>query len=138
MSGREEGVIIVVWRRAPTLEVLLLHRSRFGSGFEGDWAWTTPGGGRELDEPPAEAAARELLEETGLELHLARVPSEIVGSQPDLDVAVFAAEAPGDARIMLSDEHDEFEWVGLDGLTRCLPSWVHDAYREVLQKLALV
>jgi 8-oxo-dGTP pyrophosphatase MutT (NUDIX family) len=91
----------------------------------------TPGGGREPGEPPAQAAARELSEETGLALELVPAESESAASQPGIDLAVFTADAP----IVLSDEHDAYEWVGVDGLSRCLPDWVQHAYREVLQQL---
>jgi 8-oxo-dGTP pyrophosphatase MutT (NUDIX family) len=137
MSKREEGVVIVVWRRTPAVRVLLLHRSQFGSEFDGDWAWTTPGGGREPGEDPAAAAARELFEETGLALDCEPVQSEIARDQPGIDVAVFAAEAPADAIVLLSEEHDRYEWVGSESLTRCLPAWVHELYHDVLRTVGL-
>ena len=55
----------------------------------------------------------------------------------DIDVAMFAAEAHADAAVSLSDEHDRYAWVGPDDLTRCLPTWVHQSYSEVLAKLGL-
>ena len=45
--------------------VLLLHGSDPTTPERGAW-WITPGGGLEVGELPAQAAARELLEETGL------------------------------------------------------------------------
>lgn len=132
MHGPEEGVAVVVWRRSPSLEVLLLHRSRFGSGFEGDWAWTTPGGARRHGEAWPEAAARELVEETGLVLECRAVHSDVAARRPGLEVRVFVAESPVGATVVLSDEHDRYEWVGVDELSRCLPMWVHEMYREVL------
>jgi len=132
VTDTTSGVAIVVWRRAPQLEVLLLHRSVFGEGFAGDWAWTTPGGAREPDEPPAATAARELFEETGLRLTCRPVRSLVGASQPDVDVDVFAAEARHDEAIRLSDEHDRFDWVQPEDLDRCLPPWVGEMYREVI------
>jgi 8-oxo-dGTP pyrophosphatase MutT (NUDIX family) len=137
VSEREAGVVIVVWRRSPEIEVLVLHRSHFGGEFEGDWAWTTPGGGRETGEHPQDAAQRELKEETGLMLACEAVSSAIALTQRDIEVSVFAVEAPTDAQIMLSDEHDRFEWVHPNELTRCLPAWVHTMYMEALSDLEL-
>lgn len=133
MTDTSSGVAIVVWRRAPQLEVLLLHRRVFGEGFNGDWAWTTPGGGREPDEPPATTAARELHEETGLHLSVRPVRSRVAAAQSEVDVDVFIAEAGVDSAIRLSDEHDRYEWVQPANLDRCLPTWVGEMYLEVLR-----
>lgn len=133
VTDTSSGVAIVVWRRRPRLEVLLLHRSVFGETFAGDWAWTTPGGAREPGEPPAETAARELHEETGLRLPCVPVQSRVAAEQPEIDVDVFAAEAGEDQSLRLSDEHDRFEWVQPDGLDRCQPDWVKEMYLEVLE-----
>ena len=122
----------MVWRRAPQLEVLLLHRSLFGEAFVGDWAWTTPGGACEPDEPSAATAARELYEETGLKLSCIPVCPRGAAAQPEIDVDVFAAEADAGANVRLSHEHDRYEWVKPDDLHRCLPVWVGEMYREVL------
>ena len=115
------------------MEALLLHRSLFGENFTGDWAWTTPGGAREPDEQPAATAARELYEETGLRLTCRPVRSSVAEAQREIEVDVFVAEATGDAQVRLSEEHDRYEWVRLDDLDRCLPAWVGQMYREVLE-----
>jgi 8-oxo-dGTP pyrophosphatase MutT (NUDIX family) len=127
------GVAIVVWRRSPQLEVLLLHRSAFGESFAGDWAWTTPGGARHPGEPAATAATRELFEETGLTVACTPLASRVAAAQPGIDVAVFAAEVHTGQSICLSDEHDRAEWVQLDDLGRCHPTWVQEMYLEVLE-----
>lgn len=121
-----------MWRRSPELGVLLLHRSVFGESFDGDWAWTTPGGAREPDEPPPVTARRELYEETGLTLTCKPVDSQVAAAHPEIDVDVFTAEADGAAIVRLSHEHDRYEWVRPGDLQRCLPSWVGEMYREVL------
>lgn len=136
MQGRETGVAIIVWRRAAgNLETLVLHRSLFPPDYSGDWAWATPGGGREVGESARGAATRELREETGLAVECRAVTSTVAAGLADIDVFVFEAEAPADATIELSDEHDRFEWVRTSELSRCLPSWVSAMYREVLEQL---
>jgi 8-oxo-dGTP pyrophosphatase MutT (NUDIX family) len=136
VTDTSSGVAVVVWRRAPQLEVLLLHRRVFGEAFVGDWAWTTPGGAREPDEPPEAAAARELYEETGLRLRCRPVRSRVAAAQSGIDVEVFAAEGKADSTVVLSDEHDRYEWVPADELDRCLPRWVGEMYREVVESVS--
>lgn len=138
MSQREAGVSVLAWRRSPKVEVLLLHRSHFGTEFDGDWAWTTPGGGRKVDEAPQDAAERELREETGLSLACVAVDSLVADAQQAIEVSVFAVEVPADARVCLSAEHDRYEWVRPNELARCLPEWVREMYVEVLGVLELV
>ena len=92
---------------------------------EGDWAWTSPAGARQPGEAPSAAARRELLEEVGLELPLTGPLAHLTD-----DVALFAAEAPADAEIVLDAEHDRYEWVTLEeGVRRCLPAVVGKALR---------
>src|SRR5919199_5477595 len=112
-------VAVVVWRHAPERdgrEYLVLHRHHEGAEYAGDWAWTPPAGARQPGEAAEAAARRELREEVGLALPLTAIPS---GSD---DVALFAAEAPADAELVLDPEHDRYEWVPLDAaVARCLP-----------------
>jgi 8-oxo-dGTP pyrophosphatase MutT (NUDIX family) len=119
------AVAIVVWRWGNQgREFLLLHRmAPGGPDYEGDWAWTPPAGARQPGEPPDAAAARELREETSLDLQITPLPE----AAPSDNVALYLAQAPSDAAVGLDEEHDRFEWVSLeDALTRCLPAVVAD------------
>jgi 8-oxo-dGTP pyrophosphatase MutT (NUDIX family) len=77
----------------------------------------------ENGESAEETAARELREETGLELPLTLVRAA--------EWSLFSADAPHDAAVILSDEHDRYEWISLEeACGRCLPALVGDAIRE--------
>lgn len=110
------GAMIVVYRRTtgPAPEFLLLHRAHNGPEFDGDWAWGPPGGARYPGEAIDVCAARELLEETGLPLVVQCVETE------SADWLVYLAEAPGDADIQLSDEHDRHVWLQFDEAATCI------------------
>ena len=114
------GAAVVVWRRGPDggREWLVLRR-RYAAGPE--WRWTPPSGLRERGESHDECALRELLEETGLELEVARTPC---GSD---DWPVYAAGAPARAQVRIDQEHDDFAWLPLEeAVGRCLPQLVAD------------
>ena len=102
-SGREYplrpvvGVGVVVWHRE---QVLLVRRGkppRVGH-------WSLPGGAQELGETVAEAARREVLEETGLEVEVGEVLATVDLIERDGDrvryhytLIDFSAEALGPA-----------------------------------------
>ena len=103
-------------------EVLVLHRSPAQGGY-----WHVVAGGVEAGETPAEAAARELLEETGLVAEvsagieateycyaLTEEPAERRNrydpSVAQVEVTCFAAAAPDDWEPTLDWEHDAHLW----------------------------
>jgi 8-oxo-dGTP pyrophosphatase MutT (NUDIX family) len=98
---------VVVWRDGERgREVLVVHRlAPGGPGYEGEWAWTPPSGARQPGETADEAARRELREETGLAL----TPVPVAG--PSDEVALYVAEAPPGAEVVVDAEHDRFEWL---------------------------
>ena len=120
----QSGASAIVWRRgAGGPEVLLLHRAVHGPDYEGDWAWCPPGGGLDPGETHAECARRELHEETGLALELTRLA---IGN----GFAAHIAELTLEQEIVLSAEHDRYEWVPIDdALGRCAPEAVVDTLR---------
>jgi 8-oxo-dGTP pyrophosphatase MutT (NUDIX family) len=126
------GAAVVVWRRTEeAIEWLVMHRAVFDPDFAGDWAWGPPGGGCLSSETAAECAARELREETAID-------ALCVATDCGNDLAdVFHAEAPADAEIELTFEHDAYRWLPLDeARALCLPAYVGDQLACVAALLA--
>jgi 8-oxo-dGTP pyrophosphatase MutT (NUDIX family) len=128
-SSIPHGAAVVVFRRIfDRIEYLLLHRAWRGRDYQGDWAWGSPGGTREAWEDAASCAHRELLEETGLDLYCRPVP---VGSET---VALFVAEAPHTAEVVLSHEHDAYLWVDArTAVAKCLPKEVSADLLQIIR-----
>ncbi len=125
------GAAILVWRRSERVEWLLLHRAHHGPEYAGDWAWGPPAGARQPDEPVEECARRELLEEADLDLLTEPTPC---GTE---DWLVFAAEAPTDAEVSLSAEHDALRWATTEEAQQlCLPRSVGDSFACVAALIA--
>jgi hypothetical protein len=121
------GVAVIVSRPGPNgREYLVLHRGHRGADYAGEWAWGPPAGARAPGEPPDACARRELLEETGLALEC-----EPTGCGGD-EWAVYAAEAPSGAAVVLSAEHDSFAWLLLEeAAALCVPAHVGNQLRAV-------
>ncbi len=120
MTRRPVEVIVVVRRpRERLAETLVLLRSPERGGY-----WNLPAGGVEWDEDPAEAAARELREETGLdapvldlglELTYSLVGKtererEVYGAAATVQLRCFVADAPPSFEPVLDHEHVEHRW----------------------------
>jgi 8-oxo-dGTP pyrophosphatase MutT (NUDIX family) len=125
-AGVDFVAVYVVRHRADGVaEALQLRRTpgRFLGG-----AWSFPGGHVEEGESAAQAAVRELTEETGLTpgdlqrfAHLSHVETIYT---PSFDSVVhragFFAEVAGDAKIRLNEEHADARWIERGDIRRCV------------------
>jgi lipoyl(octanoyl) transferase len=101
---RTQEVLIVVQRGD---EFLVVHRSP-----ENDAYWHQIAGGVEEGETFAEAAARELQEETGLDATVE--PLDAPFDYEGVRVETFLASAPADWEPTLDWEHDDYRWLRRD------------------------
>ncbi|WP_130797582.1 NUDIX hydrolase [Streptomyces otsuchiensis] len=107
----------VLWRRRPAdggVEVALVHRPRYDD-------WSHPKGKLMAGESPAQAAVREVLEETGMRCVLgARLPTTryTAEDRPKI-VSYWEAEATGGAFVP-NDEVDRVLWLAPDAARRHL------------------
>ena len=105
---------------------LVLRRSEVQGGY-----WHGVAGGIEDGESPAEAAARELAEETGL----VAVPADLERSYvyDGVTVHCFVTDAPAGWEPVLDWEHDEVRWCTVDEADALL-HWPEP--REVLHEVS--
>ncbi len=127
------GTTILVYRwKQGQVEFLVLHRVYNGLEYDGDWAWTPPSGARFPGENVDVCARRELGEETGLALDMEKTD---FGTE---DWLVYLAEAPPEAGITLSPEHDRWTWCPAEEAQRiCRPAAVGEPIRLAGEYLAL-
>ena len=107
--------------------VLLVRRA--GEPFRG--LWTLPAGFVNSGEDPAEAAARECLEETGLRVRVTHVFDIVAGREHPRGadfVIVYQAEVLG-GEMAANDDADAVEWFDKNNL----PSLAFRATQKVLQ-----
>jgi 8-oxo-dGTP pyrophosphatase MutT (NUDIX family) len=118
VRGGFEAAVFVARRQRR--EILVCRRSAALGGY-----WHTIAGGVEPGETAAQAALRELCEETGLEAELAAPTTQLVyplaeepperrarydPSLTDIQVDCFLVDAPDDWEPLLDHEHDEYRW----------------------------
>ena len=116
------GVLVIQRER-----VLLVRRA--GEPFRG--LWTLPAGFVNSGEDPAEAAARECLEETGLSVRVTRVFDIIAGKEHPRGadfVIVYAAEIIS-GEMQAEDDADAVDWFAKSNL----PPLAFRATQKVLQ-----
>ena len=133
MTRREE-VVLVVHRPGP--EFLVLLRSPESHGY-----WHLVAGGIEDGEAPAEAALRELDEETALEpLRFEPLPLVLAYSRDDgyrMRVHPFVVEAPAGWEPTLNEEHVDYRWLDEESAVELLEfPEPRRAVREVARRLA--
>jgi 8-oxo-dGTP pyrophosphatase MutT (NUDIX family) len=105
--------VYVLRGAGPALQCLVLRRA---AGGRCPGSWEAVHGHIEADERPAEAAVRELHEETGLAplrlYNLSRMESFYLHRSDEVAlVPVFAAFVSPDAVVRLGPEHDRLEWL---------------------------
>lgn len=118
--------------------VLILRKSLEERLRKGTHGWDFPGGGVEPEEPLLDSLAREVFEETGLQVKViapAYVYDEIQ-EEKHLILIKFACDQP-EGKVTLSPEHEEFRWIPIDQLDQSeIPDWMKDeilrAYRVYL------
>lgn len=107
--------VYVIRHNAGDWRVLVLQRSPDASR---PGSWETAYGKINSGERPEHAAVREMREETGLELSAlydVTVSSFFLHATQTIQMAiVFAAFVEGDSEVILSDEHQRFEWMSVD------------------------
>jgi 8-oxo-dGTP pyrophosphatase MutT (NUDIX family) len=118
-TGLEVAIFVT---RRDAAEVLIVHRSPSQGGY-----WHVVAGGVEPGEEPADAARRELHEETGLIASVAEGPRVVeyvytLTEEPadrreqydpsvaEVVVTCFRCDAPGDWEPILDWEHDDYRW----------------------------
>jgi 8-oxo-dGTP pyrophosphatase MutT (NUDIX family) len=107
-------------------KVLTLRRAR---GTRSPGSWELVHGHIEKGERPADAARRELREETGLgtdKLYSITVNPLYLLKSDTVEVAIVFAAIVTSERVTLGPEHDKYEWVTVAAATKRL-TWPRDA-----------
>ena len=128
------GAMIVVYRDVEgRREYLLLHRAHHGPDYDGPWAWGPPSGARYPGEEIDRCAARELYEETGLDLLPRPLPEAVSYEWP-----VYILQAPSPTPLRLSAEHDSYVWLPYEeALLRISPLVVREAFEVAVRRVEI-
>jgi 8-oxo-dGTP diphosphatase len=102
---------------------------------EGKLSWAFPGGGIEAGETAEQAAVREVLEETALEVKAVQVLGARVHPDTQRHMTYVACEpVAGEARVEDSDELAEVAWVRLEDIPTYVPWGLFPPVQEYLDE----
>jgi predicted NUDIX family NTP pyrophosphohydrolase len=121
MSVTKKSAGILMFRDIhQTLEVLLAHPGGPYWQNKDDGIWTIPKGEYENDEPPLEAAKREFLEETGLQVTGNLMELGTLKQPSGKEIIIYAAEGNCDPSELTSNTFS-LEWPPKSGVIREFP-----------------
>ena len=91
--------------------------------LHGEGTWTMPGGKLDFGEELKQAAAREVLEETGLRikkenLKLVSLTNDVVFDAHFVTIGFLCRDFEGEPKVMEPDEITEWQWFELNNLPR--------------------
>ena len=126
MNAPRVGVGVVITRGD---EVLLLHRKN----VHGEGTWSTPGGHLDFGETPEACAAREVFEETGLQVGNIRficITNDVFDeSRHYITIWMRGEYQGGEARVAAEYESSEVAWFPREAL----PSPLFKSFQHLLQ-----
>lgn len=112
-------------------KVLMIRRRQ----REGKLSWAFPGGGIESGETPEQAAVRETVEETSLEVKAVKVIGARIHPNTGADMTYVACEpVGGEARVEDADELAEVAWVTLGEIPTYVPYGLFDKVQAYLDE----
>jgi predicted NUDIX family NTP pyrophosphohydrolase len=120
MASRQSAGVLMFRRSEPGLEVLLVHPGGPFWAKKDEGAWSIPKGEFDPDEPPAAAARREFIEETGVDPGPDLLPLAVIMQSRAKTVHAFAVEGDLDPAAIASNVF-EIEWPPRSGRKQAFP-----------------